>query len=132
MLRSVGRVSVRVLLALVPCTGLQAEDEASGRRAYEISDYFRTAFVGEPVVSPVGGRVAFSIRRHDLERHESWSEVWMMAADGSGLRQMTAGRHEDHSAAFSPDGSRLLFVSSRGRGAASCGSFPWTGGRHSS
>ncbi len=48
-----------------------------------------------------------------ISRPWSWSEIWMMAANGLGLRQMTQGRHHDSSPVFSPDGRQLLFVSDR-------------------
>jgi dipeptidyl aminopeptidase/acylaminoacyl peptidase len=87
-----------------------------GKRAFEIADYFRTAFVGSPVVSTDGERVAFTVSRYELETAKSWSEIWMMGADGSDLRQMTQGRHHDSSPVFAPDGTSLLFVSDRGEG----------------
>jgi dipeptidyl aminopeptidase/acylaminoacyl peptidase len=96
-------------LVVVPLIGT-AEDE---KRAFEIADYYRTAFVGSPVTNPDGETIAFPVTRYDLEAGESWSEIWMMHADGSGLRQMTQGRHHDHSPVFSPDGKQLLFVSDR-------------------
>jgi len=75
-----------------------------------------TAFIGAPSVSADGSRVAFPVTRYELEAGESWSEIWMAGVDGSGLRQMTAGRHHDSSPLFSPDGKSLLFVSDRGEG----------------
>ena len=99
-------------MAVVPILANAGED----KRAFEIADYYRTAFVGSPVTSSDGEQVAFPVTRYDLEAGESWSEIWMMAADGSGLRQMTQGRHHDGSPVFSPDGKQLLFVSDRGTG----------------
>ena len=87
-----------------------------GKRAFEIADYYRTAFVGSPALSGDGSRVAFPVTRYDLEAGESWSEIWMVGADGNGLRQMTRGRHHDGSPVFSPDGKQLLFASDRGEG----------------
>jgi dipeptidyl aminopeptidase/acylaminoacyl peptidase len=87
-----------------------------GKRAFEIADYYRTAFVGSPVVSADGKNVALTVTRYDLESGESWREIWMMGADGENLRQMTHGRHHDGSPTFSPDGESLLFVSDRGEG----------------
>jgi dipeptidyl aminopeptidase/acylaminoacyl peptidase len=99
-------------LVIVPLFG-NADDE---KRAFEIADYYRTAFVGSPVASSDGSKVAFPVTRYDLQAGESWSEIWMMLADGSGLRQMTRGRHHDSSPGFAPDGSSLLFVSDRSTG----------------
>lgn len=87
--------------------------EAADKRAFEIADYYRTAFVGAPVISPDGTRVVFEVKRYELETATSWSELWIMAADGSDLRQLTRGRHQDSSPVFSPDGATLAFLSSR-------------------
>jgi dipeptidyl aminopeptidase/acylaminoacyl peptidase len=86
---------------------------APAKRAYEIADFYRTAFVSPPEVSPDGSRVAFSVRRFDLGTNESWSEIWMMASDGANQRQVTFGRHFDADPRFSPDGRTLLFTSDR-------------------
>jgi dipeptidyl aminopeptidase/acylaminoacyl peptidase len=97
------------LMVGIPCRS----DAEEGRRAFEITDYYRTAMVGAPVASPDGGTIAFPVTRYELEKGESWSEIWAMAADGSELRQMTRGRHHDTAPVFSPDGRSLLFVSDR-------------------
>ncbi len=106
------RIAVLGLGVLV-AAGWVLAGQGSERRAFEIADYYRTAFVGGPVVSPAGDLVAFTVRRYDLEVGESWSEIWTMGTDGSGLRQMTFGRHHDGTPVFFPDGKRFVFVSDR-------------------
>ncbi len=83
------------------------------KRAFELTDVYRTATVGSPTISPDGEHVAFSVRRYDLEKDESWSEIWLMDADGSDPRQMTQGRKHDTNPQFTPDGEEILFVSNR-------------------
>ena len=112
-----------VVLLLVPSGPVAAGDP----RAFEIADYYRTAFVGAPDVSPDGAWVAFAVSRYDLEAGESWSEIWRMKADGSELRQMTQGRHHDGAPQFSPDGTTLLFSSDRG-GSSNLWTMPVDGG----
>ena len=56
--------------------------------------------------------VAFTATRYELETGSSWTEILSVAPDGSGLRQLTRGHH-DGSPVFSPDGSRLAFISDR-------------------
>ena len=111
--------SVRFLVVFLVSSSLASfasASDAGGKRAFEIADYYRTTMVGSPTVSSDGSKVAFAVTRYELEAGESWSEIWMVGAEGSGLRQMTRGRHHDSSPVFSPDGKNLLFVSDRGEG----------------
>ncbi len=101
------------LVALIVQHGGATTTPPPGKRAFEIADYYRTTFVGSPVLSPAGNQVAFSVRHYDLEKGKTWSNIWMMAPDGSGQRQMTSGKHGDGSPSFFPDGKSLLFVSNR-------------------
>jgi dipeptidyl aminopeptidase/acylaminoacyl peptidase len=114
-LREVEMAGARTLAAAVVAVGLTVTAEIHGatedKRAFEISDYYRTAFIGAPVASPGGERIAFAVTRYDLEAGKSWSEIWMMRAEGAGLRQMTQGRHGDTSPVFSPDGRFIAFRS---------------------
>jgi dipeptidyl aminopeptidase/acylaminoacyl peptidase len=89
---------------------------AAEKRAFEIADLYRVAQASAPAVSHDGSRVAFSLKRYEFEKGESWSELWLMNADGSDLRQLTFGRHDDSSPKFSPDGKTLVFVSDRSGG----------------
>jgi dipeptidyl aminopeptidase/acylaminoacyl peptidase len=101
---------------------------STGGRAFTIADYYRTAFVGAPAVSPDGSTVAFAVTRYDLGAGESWREIWTMAADGDDLRQMTVGRHHDGDPIFSHDGDAVLFVSDRGSSAPQLWRLPVDGG----
>lgn len=73
--------------------------------------------VGQPAVSPDGRSIAFVVTRVDEDANDYRSQVWLAAADGTApARPFTAGEHKDGSPAWSPDGSRLAFTSTRGEG----------------
>jgi TolB protein len=59
------------------------------------------------VYSPDGRRIAFTVTK-DGNTH-----VWVMAADGSGARQLTRERCIDVTPTWSPDGRHLAFSSDR-------------------
>ncbi|MBI5434219.1 MAG: S9 family peptidase [Planctomycetes bacterium] len=98
-----------------------------GKRAFEIADFYRCAVVSAPAVSPDGARAAFGVRRYELEAGKSWSELWLIGTDGSGLKQLTARGHNDTDPRFSPDGRTLLFVSDRS-GTSQLWTLPLDGG----
>jgi hypothetical protein len=68
-----------VFAALLPSIAAGAGE----KRGFEIADYYRTAFVGGPVVSGDGTRIAVSVTRYELEKGESWSEIWMAGSHGT-------------------------------------------------
>ena len=72
-----------------------------------------------PAWSPDGSRLAFvSDTGAPLSWFGSKRDVWIVNADGSGLRDLSRGKVDDGPGAWSPDGSRLAFI----------GSDPETGG----
>jgi serine/threonine protein kinase len=62
---------------------------------------------GEPAWSPDGKRVAFSLTR------QGTSDIFVMNADGSDIKQLTRSQGINRSPAWSPDGKQILFVSER-------------------
>ncbi len=115
------------LTAAAPAGSETRAEARPDKRAFEIADVYATVQVGSPAIAPDGKRIAFHVRRFDLEADESWSEIWLMDADGSRQRQMSRGRHMDTDPQFSPDGSKLLFVSNR-EGASQLFLMPVDGG----
>jgi signal transduction histidine kinase len=89
-------------------------DQANDRDIYLLNHTGRplnlTAVAGDdlqPAWSPDGGHIAFSSGRSGN------FEIFIMAADGSNLRQLTDSRGFDEWPAWSPDGQQLAFVSDR-------------------
>ncbi len=102
-------------VVLVFASGMaMAENAHEGeKRAFEISDYYRTAVVGAPSPAPLGEGAAFAVGRHDLATGESWSEIWALDIDGTTVKQLTFGKNHDNNPVFYPDGKTLLFASDR-------------------
>jgi TolB protein len=66
----------------------------------------------EPAWSPDGTEVAF-VQLHQTGprgRQSSNEEIYVMRADGGGVRRLTRRAGEDLSPSWSPDGSRIVFV----------------------
>jgi Tol biopolymer transport system component len=70
----------------------------------------------EPAVSPDGARIAFASNRHDARRSPADDfDVYAIAPDGSGLTRLTDDPGSAYDPAYSADGNRLYFVSTRDR-----------------
>ena len=84
------------------------------KRRIKVEDLRRIKFVSDPQMSPDGSHVAFvlSTVNHEKDRYDR--HIWMAETDTGTLYQFTYGQGADTTPKWSPDGSRLLFLS-RGR-----------------
>jgi len=64
-------------------------------------------------IAPDGSAVVFVVRSCTLDADKRHSDLWHVAADGQ-PRRLTTHPASDHSPVWSPDGSALAFLSSRG------------------
>ncbi len=72
------------------------------------------ALVHEAVVSPAGDRVAYAVRRMDIEADRYRSALYVSGVDGSDVARWTDGVADDGTPRWSPDGAVVAFVSDRG------------------
>jgi len=76
-------------------------------------DLTRIQFVTDPQLSPDGRRAAFVVTTLSEERDEYLSNIWVVDVAGGAPRRFTAGPRRDLEPRWSPDGSRLAFLSER-------------------
>jgi Tol biopolymer transport system component len=88
-----------------------AGPDGEGLRIMNLDDHDITVLTNEwdnfPVWSPRGDLIAF-VRRDGADFH-----VFTIHPDGTGLKQLTSTHGNDAHLAWSPDGERILFCSSR-------------------
>ncbi len=72
--------------------------------------------VGSPALSPDGKWVLYTLSERDMEDNDlkRTTHIWRIAVDGTQARQMTWGKESCSSPLWTPDGSKLAFLSSRG------------------
>ena len=76
-------------------------------------DLTRIRFVSDPQISPDGATVAFVVTTLSEERDEYLSAIWLVDVAGGEPRRFTTGPRRDTTPRWSPDGSRVAFVSER-------------------
>ncbi len=101
-------VFLLVVLFAVPVFGM--------KKPFTIEDLYRIKSVGDPKFSPDGKRIAFTVTEYSFKEGKSNSDIYMMNADGSGIRRLTTHDQGDWHPRWAPDGKSLLFLSTRESG----------------
>lgn len=84
-----------------------AKDALTAERALEVR------WPSDPVISPDGTRIVFQVRTSDREANSSSSDLWVVPIGGGTPVRLTRTGGSNTSPAWSPDGSRLAFISRR-------------------
>jgi dipeptidyl aminopeptidase/acylaminoacyl peptidase len=88
---------------------------ATAATPFELDDYYLLATVSEPVFSPSGERIAYTVSRNDKKRDEATSDIWSVSWSGGAPRQITrTARHSERLPRFGADGKTLFFLSDAG------------------
>jgi dipeptidyl aminopeptidase/acylaminoacyl peptidase len=102
----------RALTLILFCL-LFAIPSHADKRAFTIEDLYRVRGLAHLQLSPDGATVVFTVATNDLARAKHVEHIWLMNANGTNVRQFTRGDADETSPVFSPDGSRIAFVSTR-------------------
>ncbi|HXL22031.1 MAG TPA: S9 family peptidase [Candidatus Dormibacteraeota bacterium] len=109
------RGAKRICSALVICAfalGLPAATVRAQVAAGKIAaaDDFNIQLAEDPQISPDGKQIVYVREWADIMTDKRYTNLWIVAADGSGHRPLTTGLRNDGSPRWSPDGTRIAFV----------------------
>ncbi|MGC2890183.1 MAG: S9 family peptidase [Candidatus Acidiferrum sp.] len=74
-------------------------------------DEFQIQLATDPQISPDGKSIVYMRRFADPMSDRRYSNLWIVNSDGSDHRPLTSGNHNDASPRWSPDGTRLAYLS---------------------
>ena len=99
----------------MPSTALASNERESlttdSERYFKSEDIFNLEYVSEVQVSPNGKYVAYVRRSNDIMADSSRANVWLASVDGKSHRPLLSSKKSYYSIRWSPDGSRLAYLS---------------------
>src|SRR5260370_39509656 len=105
--KRIGWLAVLVVVALLPAAA-QAQEKA---RKLTAMDEFNIQTASDPQISPDGKRVIYVRGFADPMTDRRYSNLWIIGADGADHRALTTGNRNDTSPRWSPDGTRIAYLS---------------------
>lgn len=108
MMKRLFLISTLLLAALSGRT--QAKDLADEK--FQLMDVFQLEYASDPQIAPDGRQIVYVRNFMDIMNDQQRSNLWSIEADGSDHRPLTTGNEDHFSPRWSPDGKRLLYVSS--------------------
>src|SRR5271163_4734226 len=98
--------------ALAIFAALAANAQVAEKRAITFQDMISMHRLADPQISPDGQWIAYVVATPDLAANHSSSDIWLVPVAGGDSRQLT---HDgtDSRPRWSPDGKKLVFLSSR-------------------
>jgi acylaminoacyl-peptidase len=79
----------------------------------EPMDVFNLQYAGDPQISPDGSHIAYVRQFSEVMTDKRYSNLWIISFDGADHRALTTGNYNDTSPRWSPDGTRIAYVSDR-------------------
>src|SRR5580692_373300 len=76
-----------------------------------VMDEFQLQLPTDPQISPDGKKIVYVRRFADPLTDRRYSNLWIIDADGSDHRPLTTGNRSDVSPRWSPDGTRIAYLS---------------------
>ncbi|HTQ84839.1 MAG TPA: S9 family peptidase [Candidatus Solibacter sp.] len=95
-------------LSLALAAAAHAQDRA---QKISMMDEFRIQFPSSPRISPDGKRIVYVRNFADAATDRRYTNLWIINADGTDHRALTTGNRSDAGPAWSPDSTRLAYIS---------------------
>ena len=107
---------MRALLLLTICIAY-FEALSQSKKPFSRMDVFELEWASDPQISPDGSNIVYARRGMDIMKDRRTSRLWMLSVDGARHVKLTSNEARESQARWSPDGTRIAYVSATDEGA---------------
>jgi dipeptidyl aminopeptidase/acylaminoacyl peptidase len=93
---------------------MEAGMESTQKRVMTAEDLYRFQQISGARIDPNGEKIVFAVQRVDQKTEKKYTNLWMTSVSDGKADRFTFGDHNDSRPKWSPDGSKLAFLSNRG------------------
>ncbi len=99
---------MRLVLTLVCATAVFGQ-----KQPFDVQTMMKLARISEPVLSPDGKLVAFTVQTVDLDQNTKPKQIYVVAPNGGLPRQITRDGTDNERPRWTPDSKEIFYVSNR-------------------
>jgi len=103
-----------LVLLVALCAATWSPVHADELKPLDADTLWELKRLSSPAISPDGSQVVLAVTRYEMKDDKGITNLWLVATDGSGARQLTTHSGSDSSPAWSPDGRHIAFIAKRG------------------
>jgi dipeptidyl aminopeptidase/acylaminoacyl peptidase len=100
-------------ITLLTLSAIPAQARQTAPKPFTINELIPIRRVGDPQLSPDGKWVAYTITDTDKAANRRTTQIYLVSAKGGEVRQLTSEKTSSSQPRWSPDGTRLAFISGR-------------------
>lgn len=105
----------KIMLFLTLMVFLSVGKIMAQKKPFTIAELYKVHYVGSPVVSPDGSKVAFTVTNYNMKKGESRTNIYIMDADGKNQKDITNNSKSNYNPLWTSDGKMIYYVSTESK-----------------